>query len=537
VRTIAHKFFNHPSASKKILITLVVLVVWSFFLWRAIEVFKPGIKSLHYFNSDCAIPVLMSNDDRPITLFNLYYYGQDRWGGWPFLFAQVFRRATGYRWSDQSLSAEQITWLFIGALVLAGLSRKTGLVAALAFLLTLCLHGETRYQIFWLSQVYAWQVTAVLLSWYCLRKLLDGTDETANYHRWKQYLPLFLTFWFSYLAIWSSVASLPFLLFLTSIEILRARLISGDSALRLSIRAFAPFVLAALIEQLQKLNYHRHALKHYGSDFATRFEIDFGYLLTNLRVQLAQLKNLSWWPLDVVAALAILTLIFVLAYSLLKKRTKLLTQLKDLLRDDTAILAIGTFGLAAINFVLAVVVSHVRINVYEDRYLTFTSLFGPIAGMLVLFLLFNSFAGSMIVRRLAQPVFLVVGLVLLTVKFPLPGERDEYRIFSETAAALAQKAPRGILLGDYWGTYVFAALQPVNGMTPVPIEGKENRMPWTRDQVRAADSAVVEYQQSKLEQAGQPPSHLVQYGASLTLADPNLYRNGDYAFALYRRDK
>ena len=214
MQIIKGKLINHPSALRKVLFTLIALAVWSFFLWRGLDVFKPGVNSATFFNSDCAIPVLMSNDERPITLFNLYYYGTDRWGGWPFLLAQLVRRSTGYRWSVQSLSMMQTFWLFIGALIIAGLSRKDRAVVALVFLLTLCLHGETRYQIFELSQVYAWQATALLLSWYSLRRLFDNDLDSKNYRAWKRAAWLFLAFFFSYLAIWSSIASIPFLLFL-----------------------------------------------------------------------------------------------------------------------------------------------------------------------------------------------------------------------------------------------------------------------------------------------------------------------------------
>jgi hypothetical protein len=482
----------------------------------------------------------MSNDDRPITLFNLYYYGTDRWGAWPFLVAQLVRRLTGFQWSDQSLSAMQTSWLFVGALVIAGLSRKDSLLVGVAFLFTLCLHGETRYQIFWLSQVYAWQLTAVLISWYSLRRLFDNDPGDANHRRWKRAGWMFLAFCFSYLAIWSSAASIPFLLFIVCVEILRAQLkragqTQSRSFVKSAVRGFIPVVLAALAERIQKFDYHRHALKHYGADFRTRFEIDTGYLTKNLSVQLNQIINLSWWPLHLLATLAVLAVICALIYAWLKKRTELMKELRRIFSDDTAILIIGCYGIAVINFALAVVVSHVRINQYEDRYLTFTSLFGPVAGILILFLILKMYVPRP-VGRFIKPLLVVTGLVLLTARFPVPGNRHEYQIFKETALALSQKSPRGILLGDYWGTYVFTALQPVNAMTPVPLEGKENRMPWTREMVRQADRVVVEYRHSRLGEAGHPPQHLSQYGNSLRLAEPNWYENGDYSFALYIKD-
>ena len=246
--------------------------------------------------------------------------------------------------------------------------------------------------------------------------------------------------------------------------------------------------------------------------------------------------KLSWWPLHLVATLAVLTVICVLAYALLKKSGELLGELKAIFTDDTAILIIGAYGIALINFILAVIVSHVRLNYYDDRYLTLTSLFGPVSGILTLFLIINWFARRSPIREFAKPIFLLAGIILLAVKFPSGSYWPEYRTVEETALALAQKSPRAILLGGYWETYIFAALQPVNTMTPVPSEGQENRMPWTRDMVRLADQVVVEYRRSGLIEADQPPQHLSQYGNSLRLAEPKWYENGDFAFALYVRD-
>jgi hypothetical protein len=522
------------------LLVLLALLVWSFFLWRAIEVFKPSSHGATFFNSDCAIPVLMSNDDRPVTLFNLYYYAVDRIGGWPFLVAQAVRRATGFRWSPQSLSTMQTSWLFIGALVVAGLARKNRIAVAVAFLITLCLHSETRYQIFTLAVPYPWQTTALLLSWYSLRRLFDQEPGSQSFKSWKSVLWLFTAFFFSYLAVWMSIASIPFLVFLLCLEVFRAHLHAarqpGSKLPRLFMFGLIPIVAAGIAERLQKLEYYRHSLKHYGLDLKTRFELDLGHLSTNLTAQVANLIRLSWWPLHLLASLVILAVICVLVYALLRKRSKLLGSLKALFMDDTVILIAGTYGIALINLVLTVLVSHVRANVYEDRYLILTSLFSPTSAILILFLILNAFAQRTRIGKSSKPILLVAGVALLFFKFPSGSPRPEYQHLEDIAVNLAQKSPRGILLGGYWGTYVFAALQPVDTMTPVPLQKLENRMPWTPEMVRQANQVVVEYRFSRLEEAGQPPQRLSAYGSSLRLAEPKWYDAGDFAFALYVRD-
>jgi hypothetical protein len=540
MKLIPKKYLNHPATSKRVVLTLIILLIWAFFFWRALGAFAPN----GGYSSDSAIPVLMSNDERPITIFNLYYYGADRWGGWPFLVAQFIRRLTGHQWSDQSLFKMQALWIFIGVLVMAALSRRDRLAVVVAYLLALCLHSETRLQIFVLSQLYAWQLTALLFSWYSLRRLFDDDLEEESQKKpppWKRIAWRVLAFWFALLAIWSSIASAPILFFLLALETLRAYLKregNGKKCLRLAIQGFILISSAALFEFLLKWNYHRHGLKHYGSDFRTKFQLDTGYLKENLSANLHNITKLSWWPLYLLSTLVIFAFICLLVYAFLKKKSALLEKLRTLFINDTVILIIGAYAIAAITFVLSVLVSHVRLNLYDDRFLTPTYLFGPISGLLIIFLIFDLAAKSSQkpshLNVYARPLFLLTGILLLAFKFPVRTPDPYYLSLNETALALAQKAPRGILMGGYWETYVFTSLQPNNAMTAVPLEGQEVRTPWTRELVRRADQVIVEYRHTyKSGDAGAPPERLNQYGSSLRLVDPAWYKNGEYAFALY----
>ncbi len=106
----------------KSLPSALVLAIWCLLLWRAIAVFGPD-SSYVYFNSDGAIPILMANDDRPITVFDAYYYGSDRWGAWPLLAARLIHQETKFRWSDKAVHTIRTAWLFLAIFVLALLDR------------------------------------------------------------------------------------------------------------------------------------------------------------------------------------------------------------------------------------------------------------------------------------------------------------------------------------------------------------------------------------------------------------------------------
>lgn len=518
---------------------LLAMAVWGVFLWRAVNVFKPGVYSATFFNSDCAIPVLMSNDDRPVTLFNLYYYGVDRIGGWPFLLAQGVRRATGFRWSPQSVSAVQTSWLFIGALVLVALARKLWFVPAFVFLLVLCLHGETKYQIFTLAITYAWQLPALLLGWYCLRRLLE--HELASVRRpIKRVAWFILTFWFCYLAIWSSIASIIFLLFLFALEAFRIWVKDKSFKLRPLGRPLVlgliPILAATGAERLQKQSYYRHSLKHYGTDFRTRFEFDSGYIGTNLKAQVDNLIRMEWWPLHLIATLVVVAILAACAYALVTRGGEVGNKLRQKLAHDAVFLAVGLYGIALLNFVLAIVVSHVRLNLYEDRYLILTSLLSPVAAIMFVFLAVQYCAQRATGRRFVIPVFIIALLALLAYRFPVVIFREDYSLYQDTADAIAAKSQRVILLGDYWATYVVAAQEGQGRIVPVPLNPGENRMPWTSDDVQRADAVVVEYRRSRLQVAGQPPPRMSFYGKPMRLADGAWHQNRAFAFALFVSD-
>ena len=486
----------------------------------------------------------MATETRPLTPFNLYYYGSDRWGGWPFLIAQAVSKVTGYRWSDVSLSTFQIVWIFVGALAIAALSRKDYPVIGAFFLLTLCLHGETRYQIFWLSEVYGWQLTAVLIGWYCLRRLIRNLSESDGWEarRWVGWMAL--AFLFSYLAIWSSGTSVLFLGLVATVELFRLRLQTG--AAKLPLRrwlkaagpAFGAVIAATVLERAQRGVFYSYGLKHYGSDFSasSHVRLDTGNLNHNLAAQLGKILYLAWWPLELLAVIALLVAFGIIVYAFVAKKGSLNRTFEPLLSDDTFWLVLGASGIALINFILTVLIAHVRINQYEDRYLTPTVILGPVSGLLALYLILKFLTRRTRLAPLIMPIVAAAALLWLVVKFPAPGFRHEYQTFNEIAATLEQKSPRAILLGDYWGTYVFTALQHNQPLTPVPLEGQENRMPWTRAMVRQANEVIVEYRRSKLAQSGPPPAQLVQYGSTFRLVDPKVYEQSEFAFAKYVRE-
>jgi hypothetical protein len=539
-----------PPAGRNAILTLAALVVWAFVSFKAIDAFSPrSSKNNVTFNSDSAIVVLMANDDRPITVFNFYYYCADRWGAWQFVVAQGIRRATGYTWTPHGVLVMQAVWVLLGAWAVAGLCRRDWAIAGLAYLIAACLHREGRLMLFELSQIYGWQITGLVFAWLGIRRVFDAVLTRPVSTRAMTGWTLF-TIVFGLLAIWSSVASIPMLAVLCAVEALRtwARLRSDveaktDGSAGRIIRsltigsgvAIAAVGVAAVGERAIKSWYHRWSIAHYGQDFQTHFGIDYGHLLDSLGYQLRHIGGLSWWPLYALPLLAIVVLAVMWIAGIVTRRADLRDRVMAVLADDTAMAALGAYAIATLNFTLAVLVDHVRLNDYDSRYLTLTNTFGPIAGMLALFLGLRWLLRAPGPRAFVQPAFALAGIAALATGFPRGSETLHYQLHEQTARTLVNKAPRGVLLGGYWETYVFTALQPPErAMTPVTWEGF-SRTPWTPASVRAAREVIVVYAKTSGVRGPslEMPPTLTQHGATLTLADAHWIENDYYQFGRY----
>ncbi|HEY5884881.1 MAG TPA: hypothetical protein VIT88_09360 [Pyrinomonadaceae bacterium] len=518
------------SRRQKSAVVVIVLIVWSVFVWRAATTFGP--QSGHTdFNSDGAIPVLMANDIRPITVFDTYYYGADRWGGWPLIVARLVNHATGFRWSEVRLLTARTIWLFIGVLILALLNRRAALSVVLIGIVVLSLQYILRLRLYDLGQVYAWQITALLFGWFALRKWLERrclSDVRITRLELVGYSVAVVVP--SLLATLSSPLSGPLLCFIAGVETLRLyaqKRTTVPRCLRYGLQSLGLILFSMLAEFLIRINFHRHGLKHYQQNFKTEVNLDWNYLFINLKIHLQSLINFSWWPL------LVLTLAFVVAGLAVVLSQRLRKKWKADLGDDTSFAIIGAFGIALINFLLVVAVDHVRLSLYDNRYLTPTFFFGSIGGLLVVWRVFDFAFRELNVADYAQPIFAAALLLLLTVAFPPYLDASLYKLRKETALTLAQKSPNAVLMGGYWETYVFAALQPTNMLTPLPLEGYQVRMPWTIKRLHEAEEVIVEYKRNNLGGRETPPPQITQYGDSLRLVDPRWYENSEYAFARY----
>jgi hypothetical protein len=506
---------------------LFVLLVWFVFLLLSIRVFGPD--SAHTeFNSDSAIPVLMSNDDRPVTVFDTYYYGADRWGAWPMLVAKELHRKTGLHWTDERIHVVKTVWLFLGLLVLVYLDTRAAPAMIVSALIAISLDAYLRKRLFDISQLYSWQLTALFLGWLCLRQLFS------------QRLLKKKTFWAvafyfcGFFAIWNSVVSAPCLAVLVVVEGLRSYFASQSITKRRFALAVGLLLAATVSELLMKLNYHRYNLKHFGYDYKTPMFFERGYLTQNLLKNWQNLLDFSLFPFIVLSFLFVAGIAVFILYARISGRRAVLNRAVSLFRDDTTTMVVALTAMAVVNFVIMICVSHVRASSYESRFLVPTFIFGVIAGSLTIYLAIRTVANRIDAGRYVLTVAVAGAFIWLCMEFPRPQVSARYQTDRETALILSTKAPGAILMGGYWETYIFPALQPANTMTPLPLEGRHLRIPWTPELLQHAEQVVVEYHRGGLvPQESPPPNELTQYRNRLKLQDPHFYESGEYAFALY----
>ena len=552
------RIISQPEGKAKALASsALVVLVWAFFLVRAVYVFAPDSVYVQPFNSDSALPVLMANDER-IDAFRTYIYGQDQVGAWPSLICQLIKRATGHVWTPRQIYITQAAWLFLSVFVVIALTRSSFYLTGALFLLTLCLPSTVSHYFFVLNQRFAWQTTALFFCWWSLRRVCEHGFGATHEGRGKVGFRYVLSFFFTFLAAWTSPSSVPMLCIFFALECVRACILTRRQqavAPRLKLANFVgalPLLAGFAAHQLLKANYQRHALKHFGQDYRTPVAFDWGYLQTNLEHQLHNLGDFSWHALILLGVLASPFVAFQLL-RLLRRDAQGTEQDDDatVAQLDLGVLLLGSCAVAVINFVTSFAFSWMRLNAYGPRYLALTYMFGTFAGLLTFVWLIALPQKITAARRFIFPLLTIACVVLLALKFP-PVEREPtYQQMSEVAADLSQKAPPGTpLLGGYWDTYALAALQTHATIIPVPAEDQLVRTPWTPQRMQQSEHVLVVHHvfssPGGAERVGayttfgdgqNPPAVIRQHGATLHLLTPRWHERHGYIFSLYQNQE
>jgi hypothetical protein len=438
------------------------------------------------FSSDSAIPVLMCNLATPAPV-DWLFWGQDRFGSWPFLLARAAGALTGRRWTPHGLHVARLLWMMAAIVPWVPLAGRAGAVAGAGLLLLPALSPLLGRVLVDLATVDGWQVPLLLWAWWGLR----GAARSVRPVPW-----FCLAVVAGVLATWTSLVSAPLLLVLALVE---------GSAHAVPWRRRALLVLPALaglaVESSVRAAWHAAVRARGWRDVRTPARLDTGHLLENLR----QMGGVAWHE----GAVPWLVAAVVAAGVLLVVRPPVAPERRTVL---------GATAAAATALLIVVAVRHVRDNAYHPRYLG--------VGLALSVLGVSVAAGvgvhALVARvspRLVPIALGLVGLAAVMLRAPVAGPDPRETVLHPAAAEIRARFPGAVLAASYWRTYALAALLPPWTVIPVPRDGEWNRRPDWVPLLGSGRPVLV----GRLDtEPGPPPAALVERGVSLALVAPDV---------------
>lgn len=477
------------------------------------------------FNSDLAIPVLMVRA-REWSLFDVYYWGQDRLGTWHLLLLRGIGQLSGHTFDYAGLHLVATAWVLIAAVVMARLAGVWGWAAGGLMAAVLMGNSDSRFPLFDAAHPYAWQITALMLAWWGLRRLAER-PQSAGRGPWGLRAA---TAFAAFLAHWISPLSGQILLTLAGVEAVRARSLDaapGRSLLRRLGEGGLVVGAGMAAERLLRAVFYLYADARFGGVYRTGLVLDRGHLAENAARVAKKLAESASMPLLVVGTAGACAAAVVLWRARSRR--------EPTWRVEGAGLVLGCWALAAVQLPVFVLVRHVRVNEFSGRYFSLVYVFGTLAGLLTLVCVAASVRGLEQRWRTVLALAGAAGLVVGVLRVPAPyGPRSDVPL--KLAARLEARAPGAPLLAGYWSTYVVAAFQrPETMLHPVPCEGRMVRAPWWAGEVHRQPRVVVAhtYECPDLGSVESPAPWVYQHGALLRLAQARWESGAGLTFSLY----
>jgi hypothetical protein len=454
-------------------------------LWRRLPFLGP-VPPGGLYDSDAAVPVLMSNlaTGGPMDWL---FWGQDRFGAWPFLMARAAGALAHRAWTPHGMHVLQSLWMVAALVPWLGLAGRAGPVAAAGFLLLPATGPLLQRVLPNLGTVDGWQLPALLWAWWALR----GAARSARPGRW-----LALAMVAGALATWTSLASAPLLAVLAAVE---GR--GGEPGARRRAALALPLIAGVVVEGTVRGLWHR-TVRSQGWDLRTPASLDLGHLLENAGGVLAtawQAGAVPWLVTSMLAAAA--------ALSIRRWRAE---------PEACTVAGAGLAVLTALGVVISV--RHVRENGYHPRYLCLPLSLAVLGCWVVIGLGVRGLAVRW-VPRLAPVALGVLALGAVALLAPVAGPDPREELLRPVAAELSARHRGAVLAASYWRAYALAALVPPGAVVPVPREGEWNRRPDWVAALRSGRPVLV----GSPDRAGEaPPPRLVERGAPLVLVQPDV---------------
>ena len=432
-----------------------------------------GIGPEPFYNSDCAVPILLMQGlaQGPFALF---YPRQDRYGMWPFLVARWLHLGTPEAFHAYSVlvfcSTAIPLWRVLGSPVLA----------VVALLAPVALNRVVAWNTFQAGQPYLWQLVTLCWAWWGCRVALLGSTPGK---RVAAAAGFFLA---GALSAWINPMSLVALLGVLVLEAVRAR--------ARPVRIAGPVValgLATLAEAQLRRWYNTYCRRVFGERFISALRLDRGHLLGNVGAVAA----VAWREGMVIPLLLGVAALPLPGWT----RSR---------RFDQAALV----WMAACTLPALALIQYFRTNDFANRYFSFAAFWAIAAATFGVLTVLSGLVGS---RGWAVRA---VALAALVLAFP-SSPPDPLAAQRAAAAHLLGPEPR-VLLGWYWHVYVPASLAP-GRLLPLPQEKDYSRFPDMQAELQPGRAILVDCNMDA------PDGTVRQYGAVLRrTADPPIAADG-----------
>ncbi|MCB1166242.1 MAG: hypothetical protein KDK33_08815 [Leptospiraceae bacterium] len=457
------------------------------------DVFENG------FSSDTAIPILMINADY-FSPFSLYYWGQDRFGSWPFLIFRAIGRVFSIHWSAVAVAAGM--YLFVHLCMLAYFwSARNGAWELLAGYAILHFWPGVATFIFDLSQPYGWQLGSLFLCFRAADGLYTG--------RSKKWISLILFAIFAFLSIWLSPSSVIYAGFYA---------ISGFGRnYQKPLQAFAAAGLV-IVAYLLHSALRNSVLGFNETHFLYTFETPLEWDISGISLALPHLsKSISTWEI-LVWGLGMVLLASGFSYEQFHLRKRPAT--------------VWSWAAASIVFLVAIcALNWFALNQFAPRYVAVPRLMFPLS--LVVYASRLDYPARL---RRNRGFVAALPLALLAVLF-LPHSRisKSFLLRSKEASYLETRYPGIPLVGSYWNTYVYASLQSGAGNLPQPGIGQYRRTPFLMPQILAAHQLLVNHNSFSLYLKNGEPVESLRFGGQRYILEGPRIKFENLDLSLYRK--
>lgn len=446
-------------------------------LYFCFKHFVPWSASMPLFNADQAIPVIMAQE--PIkSLDSLYYYGQARFGSWPFISVYAFSKLLHFIANLQTLYGFSFFCL-LGTLIFFAKTffpSKTALVLSFLYAL-IAMIPALNTSLFSIAFVYTWQIIALMLYACFVKKLLQEKNKKTDF---------FLCIFFACLAIWSTPLStvliamaIPFFIFQ---KIKKTKLFLF--LLTFLIPCGLEFVLRSIY--ITKSSAFQQDANYY---LTLESILPLKLFISSLKLELSKISN----PILLFLSLGNLLCL----YSTFKNKSKFIF---------SAILYCNI--LAILNFMICTLSLHVYMNQKNSfRYLFPSYFFICLASTFSFSYFMNLFKYKKIFSYIN--ILIILGLTSKT------NFNEDFKNLKLTAHMLETTYPNILAFGDYNEIYSLRGLQvPKTAIIPFPSDTEINRMPWLKTKLEEGKAVLISpsWQYNKTNPAKLKTKEFTAYG-------------------------